>query len=146
MTKERTSGRHASPKTCAFTFASKATSIYSSTSANIKISFYINMTPYILAITVAAFIQIATIYFLRANFLGSFLYAIPFVLVSQFLFFVELLQVTKFYCHLVHYYGTNQYPRFSHRLLSVPRAGLFVEYSRYCLYYGRSCTTESQMS
>lgn len=44
------------------------------------------MTSYILAITAAAFIQIATIYFLRANFLGSFLYAIPFILVSQFLF------------------------------------------------------------
>jgi len=44
------------------------------------------MTLYILAITAAAFIQIATIYFLRANFLGSFLYAVPFILVSQFLF------------------------------------------------------------
>lgn len=44
------------------------------------------MTPYIFAITAAAFIQIGTIYFLRANFLGSFLYAIPFILVSQFLF------------------------------------------------------------
>ncbi|KKR48130.1 MAG: hypothetical protein UT84_C0048G0005 [Candidatus Curtissbacteria bacterium GW2011_GWA1_40_16] len=49
-------------------------------------NFYTNMTLYLFAITSAAFIQIATIYFLRANFLGSFLYAVPFILVSQFLF------------------------------------------------------------
>lgn len=41
---------------------------------------------YISAIIAAAFIQVGTIYILRANFLGSFLYAVPFILVSQFLF------------------------------------------------------------
>ena len=41
---------------------------------------------YISAIIVAALLQIATIYFLRANFLGSFLYAIPLILAYQFLF------------------------------------------------------------
>ena len=44
------------------------------------------MALYIFAIITAAFLQIATIYFLRANFLGTFLYAAPFILTYQFLF------------------------------------------------------------
>jgi len=41
---------------------------------------------YVFAISVAAALQIGTVYFLRANFLGSFLYAVPFILAYQFLF------------------------------------------------------------
>lgn len=44
------------------------------------------MSLYILSVTIAAFLQIGTIYFLRASFLGSFLYAVPFILAYQFLF------------------------------------------------------------
>lgn len=45
-----------------------------------------HMFLYILAITVAAVLQIATVYFLRANFISSFLYAVPCIVAYQFLF------------------------------------------------------------
>ncbi len=41
---------------------------------------------YIFAIIVAALLQIGTIYFLRGNFLNDFIYAIPLILIFQFLF------------------------------------------------------------
>lgn len=44
------------------------------------------MVPYISVAIVAGFLQIATIYFLKTNFLGRFLYVIPVILVYQFLF------------------------------------------------------------
>ncbi|MGO9642985.1 MAG: hypothetical protein ACLP1Y_16955 [Candidatus Acidiferrales bacterium] len=44
------------------------------------------MAIYILAVTVGALLQIVTIYFLRENFFGHFLYAAPIILVYQFLF------------------------------------------------------------
>ena len=54
------------------------------------------MATYILVASIAAIIQIGTIYFLRANFLGSFLYAVPFILISQFLFLWSYASAPKF--------------------------------------------------
>ena len=44
------------------------------------------MLPYILAVVTGAILQIGTIYFLRGNLFGGFLYTVPFVLLYQFLF------------------------------------------------------------
>lgn len=51
---------------------------------------------YILAASIAAILQIGTIYFLRANFAGTFLYAIPFILAYQFLFLWSYSNAPKF--------------------------------------------------
>jgi len=51
---------------------------------------------YILLVGIAALMQIGTIYFLRANFLGSFLYAIPLILAYQFLFLWSYANAPKF--------------------------------------------------
>ena len=44
------------------------------------------MVIYIFAVISAGLLQIGTIYFLRGNFFGNFLYTIPFILLYQFLF------------------------------------------------------------
>jgi hypothetical protein len=44
------------------------------------------MAVYIIAVIIAALIQIGTIYFLRGNFMNGFPYAIPFIITAQFLF------------------------------------------------------------
>jgi multidrug transporter EmrE-like cation transporter len=54
------------------------------------------MAIYIFAIIIAGIIQIGTIYFLRANFLSSFVYAIPFILAHQFLFLWSYSNAPKF--------------------------------------------------
>jgi len=54
------------------------------------------MAIYILVASIAAILQIGTIYFLRANFLGSFVYAIPFILAYQFLFLWGYSNAPKF--------------------------------------------------
>jgi multidrug transporter EmrE-like cation transporter len=54
------------------------------------------MTIYILVVSLAAIIQIGTIYFLRMNFGGSFLYAIPLILAYQFLFLWSYSHAPKF--------------------------------------------------
>lgn len=54
------------------------------------------MSIYILTATIAAIFQIGTIYFLRANFWGSFLYATPFILAYQFLFLWGYANAPKF--------------------------------------------------
>lgn len=54
------------------------------------------MIIYILVASVAALLQIETIYFLRANFLGSFVYAIPFIIAYQFLFLWSYSNAPKF--------------------------------------------------
>ncbi len=54
------------------------------------------MAIYILVVSLAAIIQIGTIYFLRANFLGTFLYAVPFILAYQFLFLWSYSNAPKF--------------------------------------------------
>jgi multidrug transporter EmrE-like cation transporter len=54
------------------------------------------MSIYIIAITIAALVQIGTIYFLRADFSRSFLYAIPFILAYQFLFLWSYSNAPKF--------------------------------------------------
>ncbi len=54
------------------------------------------MAIYILAVIVAAFIQIGTIYFLRGNFSSGFPYAIPFIIGSQFLFLWSYSNAPKF--------------------------------------------------
>ena len=51
---------------------------------------------YILIITIAALLQIGTIYFLRADFSRSFLYAVPFILAYQFLFLWSYSNAPKF--------------------------------------------------
>ena len=54
------------------------------------------MAIYILVASIDAILQIGTIYFLRANFLGSFVYAIPFILAYQFLFLWGYSNAPKF--------------------------------------------------
>jgi multidrug transporter EmrE-like cation transporter len=54
------------------------------------------MLIYIFAGIIAALLQIGTIYFLRTNFWGSFLYAIPFILAYQFLFLWSYAKSPKF--------------------------------------------------
>ena len=54
------------------------------------------MAIYILVASIATILQIGTIYFLRANFLGSFVYAIPFILAYQFLFLWGYSNAPKF--------------------------------------------------
>jgi len=54
------------------------------------------MLIYIIAIVVAAFLQIGVIYFLRANFFSSFLYAAPLILTYQFLFLWSYAKSPKF--------------------------------------------------
>jgi multidrug transporter EmrE-like cation transporter len=56
---------------------------------------YGDMAIYILAVSAAAMLQIGTVYFLRANAL-TFLYAIPFILVYQFLFLWSYSNSPKF--------------------------------------------------
>jgi|GEM_PF-2212508 len=54
------------------------------------------MAIYIFVASIAAIIQIITIYFLRSNFLSGFLYAIPFILAYQFLFLWNYSNAPKF--------------------------------------------------
>jgi len=51
---------------------------------------------YILAITVAALLQLSTVYFLRDNFLRHFIFAIPAILIFQFLFLWSYSTAPKF--------------------------------------------------
>ena len=51
---------------------------------------------YISAITIAAFLQIGTIYLLRENILKSIVYAIPIILVYQILFLWSYSNAPKF--------------------------------------------------
>ena len=51
---------------------------------------------YLLASTVGALIQIATIYFLKQDILKSFLFAIPFILAYQFLFLFSYTKAPNF--------------------------------------------------
>ena len=51
---------------------------------------------YVVAVTLAAFIQIWTIYFLRGNFLKTFLFAVPLILIFQFLFLWSYSNAPKF--------------------------------------------------
>ncbi len=51
---------------------------------------------YVSAITIAAFLQIGTIYALRENILRSLAYAIPFILVYQLLFLWSYINAPKF--------------------------------------------------
>ncbi len=54
------------------------------------------MSIYITAITIAAFIQIGTIFLLRENILKSLIYAIPLILIFQFLFLWSYSNAPKF--------------------------------------------------
>lgn len=54
------------------------------------------MAIYLLVAGIASLLQIGTIYCLRANFLGSFIYAIPFILAYQFLFLWGYSEAPKF--------------------------------------------------
>ncbi len=51
---------------------------------------------YIVAVTIAALVQISTIYILRENILKSLFYAIPFILVYQLLFLWSYINAPKF--------------------------------------------------
>jgi len=54
------------------------------------------MLVYIVAITIAALLQIGTIYFLRGNFFGSLVYALPIIAIYQFLFLWSYASASKF--------------------------------------------------
>ena len=54
------------------------------------------MSIYILSVSVAAVLQIATIYLLRENILKSLFYAIPLILAYQFLFLWSYQKAPKF--------------------------------------------------
>ena len=54
------------------------------------------MSLYILTAIAAALIQIGLVYFLRGNFAQGFPYAIPFILLSQFLFLWIYANAPKF--------------------------------------------------
>jgi len=54
------------------------------------------MSVYIVAVTIAAFLQIGTIYLLRENILKSLAYAIPMILVYQILFLWSYSNAPKF--------------------------------------------------
>lgn len=54
------------------------------------------MTIYIIAVTVAAFLQILTIYLIKENIFKSLLYAIPIILIYQLLFLWSYSNAPKF--------------------------------------------------
>ena len=54
------------------------------------------MSIYIGAITIAAFFQIGTIYFLRGDFFKSLIYALPIILIYQILFLWSYSNAPKF--------------------------------------------------
>ena len=54
------------------------------------------MSIYIVAVIIASFLQIGTVYFLRGNFIKSFLFTIPFILLYQFLFLWSYSNAPKF--------------------------------------------------
>ena len=54
------------------------------------------MVIYVLAITAAALLQLSTVYYLRDNFFRHFVFAIPVILIFQFLFLWSYSTAPKF--------------------------------------------------